>query len=339
MLLITTSCNLNCSYCYLEITKTKIMPFELAEEVLSLVSSVNNFFHVQITGGEPLCYPDFFEKFFRLIRRKDVRVSVGIQTNGTLFEPAILKIFRRYNPQITISIDGPPEIQEDLRGKATATFRGLHKLKDYELGFRVNSVVTNVNINFLPKLLLLLGSFPNFLGMGLSLLVKKQKKGPEKLTLPDLEIFKEKVAEFLKNFEILNRMRNKEITFRELEVFKSLVKSRKKEFFCPSIKYKGMAVTPEGEIYPCTQTVYDSYFFSGTLEDPHFNGHLNLKKINKFHQLCFSCRFNSFCAGDCPSRTYYNRNKNLKFLCIMYDLFSKYVNIQTGRDLNENLLF
>ena len=91
------------------------------------------------------------------------------------FYRTVVNLFKKYKIQVSISIDGPPEIQETLRGEANKVFANLKLLSENEISFRVTSVITNLNLKFLLKLLLLLSTFPNFEGIAWSFIVKKGK--------------------------------------------------------------------------------------------------------------------------------------------------------------------
>ncbi|WP_038056595.1 radical SAM protein [Thermodesulfobacterium hydrogeniphilum] len=315
MLLITNNCNLNCVYCYKDKhSKIQDMPFEIAEKSLILAGSSKNYFHVQLTGGEPLLNPELIERLAKFIYKKNLTASIGIQTNGTLLDNALINIFKRYKIQVSISIDGPPEIQEILRDKSNKVFEKLRLLAKNEVPFKVVSVISNLNINFLPKLLLLLSTFPNFEGIALSLLVKKGQalKNPQ-IKLPDIKKFKAILKEFLKTLDLVNRIRLKPVKFRELEIFKNRVEKNLKYPFCFALKGKSLAVCPDGTLYPCSQTVDDPNFFSGTLEKLNFDGFLALKKIS------------ILCPEDCPSRTYYNNAENKKLIHAMHKIFREHL--------------
>ena len=68
MLLLTDACNLDCAYCYRgKKSNSQSMPFEIAEEVLIWAGASKDYFHVQLTGGEPLLYPELIEKIAKFI--------------------------------------------------------------------------------------------------------------------------------------------------------------------------------------------------------------------------------------------------------------------------------
>ena len=327
MLLLTDSCNLNCAYCYRgEKSNFQDMPFEIAEKVLILANASTDYFHVQLTGGEPLLCPELIEKIAKFIYKNNFPATIGIQTNGILLDRTVVNLFKKYKIQVSISIDGPPEIQETLRGEANKVFANLKLLSENEIPFRITSVITNLNLKFLPKLLLLLSIFSNFEGIAWSFIVKKGKSFKNsQLNLPEVEEFKAILKEFLKTLDLINKVRVKPVTFRELEIFKKRIEKRLKEPFCMALKKESLTVCPDGRLYPCSQTADDSNFFCGTLENPEVLGFLVLQKFSLRDFFCMNCKIENFCPEDCPSRTYYNREENKKLICAMYKILTEYL--------------
>ncbi|MDR3090051.1 MAG: hypothetical protein LBU39_09565 [Desulfobulbaceae bacterium] len=82
-------------------------------------------------------------------------------------------MIRKFRMQVGVSLDGPPPLQESLRGQAAATLRGLRLLEAEEIPFRVTAVVSDENVLQLDKLAWLLAAFRQAMGIGLDLLVVK----------------------------------------------------------------------------------------------------------------------------------------------------------------------
>jgi MoaA/NifB/PqqE/SkfB family radical SAM enzyme len=108
---INFACNLRCKYCGLPEIKTKelntLQVKDAMEEFANAGTSVWNF-----TGGEPLLRTDLGE----LVRfSKHVGIdAVNINTNGMLYK--YRKDGLNLADKILVSIDGPKEIHEEMRG-------------------------------------------------------------------------------------------------------------------------------------------------------------------------------------------------------------------------------
>ncbi|MBZ5753359.1 radical SAM protein [Metabacillus rhizolycopersici] len=128
---ITSTCNLNCSYCYMFnmgdnsfLRKPKIMHKEVATNALKRIFEYacrNNTKVVRITlhGGEPLLAgKEWMEWFFNEVldlAPDNLQVAVNIQTNGVLLDKQWIHLFSSYNIGIGISIDGPQEWHDKYR--------------------------------------------------------------------------------------------------------------------------------------------------------------------------------------------------------------------------------
>lgn len=125
ILKITSRCNLNCTYCYMFnkgdtsfLKKSKVMDRQVSIMTLKKIISYamrQNLKSILIVlhGGEPLLAgQNWINNFLDSLRKltpSNLKVSVAIQTNGTLINEDWVKIFKEYNVRVGISLDGPPE--------------------------------------------------------------------------------------------------------------------------------------------------------------------------------------------------------------------------------------
>ncbi len=327
ILIITHDCNLNCRYCYLERRNSVVstMDYDVIEKSINFVSSLNLPFHIQITGGEPTTKPKLIEYICSFIRKNNISATIGIQTNATLIDSAMVNILKKYNIQIGVSIDGPLDIQEMIRGNAALSFKGIKLLCEKDLEFRITTVLTNLNILRLKELALLISQFKTAVGIGFDMLVKKGRAIKNKIDFPSVDNLKKGITEFLQALYWVNGKRTYPIKLREQE----LISKNKKSFFCYAQKGISLAVTPEGSLYPCAQTVGDRRFFLGDI----FNVKSfvsPLVNIKLMDNRCVKCEIFTFCPGDCPSRLYYNNFESKNLMCTMYKILFNWVRRKYG---------
>lgn len=123
---VTQVCNLHCKYCaaggdgsYGDPVKRIVVEETLPtlSRILSRVPSGENF-RLTFLGGEPLLYPEgieiLAEEALRLGAERGVKVAFTIVTNGTLFTPKNIGLLTRFKMDVTVSLDGPAEVN-DLR--------------------------------------------------------------------------------------------------------------------------------------------------------------------------------------------------------------------------------
>lgn len=115
---ITDSCNLCCLHCRAScdgirrVTRNK----EVERFVLDYVAR-NHVFVVNISGGEPLVHPELVE----LVRDlSDSGVHVGVSTNGLLWRRLGERLVAAGLKYVQISLDGPPEVHNRIRGNRHA---------------------------------------------------------------------------------------------------------------------------------------------------------------------------------------------------------------------------
>lgn len=318
VLLLTTACNLDCVYCYRGKKSHQSMTVKIAFQAIEMAARTGLPFHVQLSGGEPTIEPDLIKGIASFIRKSGSPATIGIQTNGTLLDASLIRMFKHYDIQVGVSLDGPSNVHEKLRGKSGPTIKGLKLLSDYDVPFRVTCVVTGQNVAVMDQLALLLGSFPTARGLALDLLVCKGHalKG-DCVSPPSPAELKNGLKKLVQTLGWLNVNRSHQIKLRELESLKQAAKKGKQPHFCHASKGEAMAVHPNGTIYPCAQTAGEPCFACGTVEAPNKENLSLLGEYSLRSEQCNDCPVSGFCPGDCPGRLYYNDTKTRRLACVM----------------------
>lgn len=125
---VSNACNLQCKYCYAEGGNygkcSKLMDLETAEKIVRYINTSEELKHIHyITffGGEPLLNPEVIEYICENTYQRNVEYL--LQTNGTVLDDDILRILKKYHIILTISLDGPEEVNDfnriDLKGNGT----------------------------------------------------------------------------------------------------------------------------------------------------------------------------------------------------------------------------
>lgn len=147
-LVLTSSCNMRCKYCYANYgmynyEKEESMSKEGLEAILNyFVNNFNSIGSIQFFGGEPtmkteLIYQtvDYFEKL--LIKGKIKKLPLfGIVSNGVYMPSKLVDYFKKYNFYVTISLDGPKDINDKLRidctgeGQFAKIYKNILRLKE-----------------------------------------------------------------------------------------------------------------------------------------------------------------------------------------------------------------
>ncbi|WP_237073431.1 radical SAM/SPASM domain-containing protein [Prosthecochloris sp. GSB1] len=321
MLAVTRSCNLSCVYCYEGAGEAAGRPMsgKTVEKALSLVAASGKPFHVQITGGEPLLAPDTVLAVLEVIRRRRFPATVAIQTNGVLLDREMAMALKASGTAVGVSVDGLPATQETLRGQGSATWRAMKLLDSEEVPFSITTVLTSANVTGLSRLAMALHSMPSALAVGLDPLVRKGSALHEPgVQPPDPDRLREGITRLLETLDFLNRQRARPLVFRERELLLRTIGRERPGPYCQACTGSSLAVTPGGELYPCTQTMGDPAFLLGTLDRPGaFESSLS-SGCAREHESCDGCELQGRCPGDCPSRLHYNCEKTPGQACTLY---------------------
>lgn len=144
-------CNFDCNYCYVyhgQDTSWRAQPKRLSQELITLLTSrlveqsklQDAGFAIVLHGGEPLLLG--YERLRLLITglRAELdyeKYPISLQTNGSLIDDKMLKLFADERVSVSISIDGDENANDagrlDLRGNSTfiRTLKGIEALQSH----------------------------------------------------------------------------------------------------------------------------------------------------------------------------------------------------------------
>jgi len=140
-------------------------PRIISEEILNLsVDRINEHaksnnlkkIHISLHGGEPLLAGHkYFKKIISIIKNKlsDYNIEMGIQTNAVLINDLFLDLFLKEKIYIGISLDGPPEYNDQHRyyhnkkGSGEDVEKALMLLKDFPY---FSGILSVINIDYNP---------------------------------------------------------------------------------------------------------------------------------------------------------------------------------------------
>lgn len=258
----TLNCQSRCKTCNI----WKVKPVnELNIEEIKKFFQKNNFFSwVDITGGEIFLHPDIDEIFKIIIEECKDMYLFHYVTNGLMPKKIIdsTKKLMKLNPKrviITVSLDGPEEVHDNLRGikgnfiKAIETYKGLSEIPKVEVYF--GTTISKYN----------LGTFN-------SLIVDVQKYIPKaNISNFHVNIADESDRYYTKKGENLNESANKKILENLKEVMKmkgipfspiqiiewTYMRNVEKYFKTKKMPYKCQAINTScyidsyGNVFPC----------------------------------------------------------------------------------------
>ncbi len=150
LLKVASRCNLSCDYCYMYEhadqswrQQPRFMSGETRQLAVDRITEYlkqtgRSAFSVVLHGGEPLLAgAEALCEISDAIRAAspNVRIDVGIQTNGVLLSPQAVASFREHDIAVSLSLDGPVEVHDQHRptnsgkGSHAEVMRGLALLQ------------------------------------------------------------------------------------------------------------------------------------------------------------------------------------------------------------------
>lgn len=135
------------------------MPLERARRIIDKLAPEGHLAALLLSGGEPSIHPDF---------EKIVRHAVGrfrrivINTNGMFPEKLIGLSALNQPPHVQVSLDGPEEVHDSIRGAGVfaKAARSLSILAESRIGVTISTTVSKSNISSIRQLDVELSSLP-----------------------------------------------------------------------------------------------------------------------------------------------------------------------------------
>lgn len=323
---IAHDCNLKCSYCFAEEGeyhgKRQLMSLEVGKKAIDfLIKNSGNRKNLEIDffGGEPLLNFEVVKEIVKYARSLEDKYNKNfrftITTNGILLNDEIIEFINKNMHNVVLSIDGRKEVNDKMRKRfdgsgsydkivpnfikvaqsrnqnnyyvrGTFTRNNLDFSEDVihlaELGFKqisVEPVVTEITQDYALK----------------EEDIEKLFKEYEKLALKMIEMKKEG-----KGFNFFHFM---------IDLSGGACIAKRLSGCGSGTEY--LAVTPEGDLYPCHQFVGMNEFKMGTV----YEGVQNKQIRDKFENCnvytkpdCKKCWAKFYCSGGCLANSYNMRN-------------------------------
>ncbi|MBN2286206.1 MAG: thioether cross-link-forming SCIFF peptide maturase [Tissierellales bacterium] len=326
---IAHDCNLSCGYCFASQGdydgKRSLMSYETGKKALDYIlhnSGSRTNLEVDFFGGEPLMNFEVVKKLVLYGREEEVKYHKNfrftITTNGVLLDEEKMMFINEHFDNIVMSIDGRKKTNDNVRKTLTGQgsydvivpkFKQAVKLREDKTYF-IRGTFTGLNLDFSEDL-------KHLRDLGFKSLsmepVVTEPGNPYEIKASDLDQIKE---EYEKLYYLYKDSigSDHEFNFFHYEIDLENGPCIYKRISGCGAGNEYIAVTPEGEIYPCHQFVGNEDFIIGTLDEG-----ITRKDIqHQFHisnvlakEACRNCWAKYFCSGGCDANAY---NFNHDFL-------------------------
>lgn len=157
---LTPTCNLHCDMCFIRMEHSAVQAMggvRTLEEWLDTARQLKEMgtLFILLTGGEPMLYPHFKELYIAL---REMGFILTINTNGTLIDEEIARMFQRLKPRrVNVTLYGASNGTYQQLCRSPHGFdqcmRGLHLLKAHGIDTKMNLSIVKENIHEYPQLL------------------------------------------------------------------------------------------------------------------------------------------------------------------------------------------
>lgn len=319
---IAHDCNLKCLYCFAEEGEyhgaRSLMSAEVGKKAIDfLIANSKNRRNLEIDffGGEPLMNFDvvkeivYYAKSLEATYNKNFRFT--ITTNGVLLNEDNMDFINEHMYNVVLSCDGRKEVHDLMR--PTGNKKGSYDLimpkfkelveKRGQKSYYIRGTFTHHNLDFSKDVI-------HMADEGFDLISVEPVVAPLDT---DYAILPDDIQGLLKEYEELatimaqRQKDGKDFTFFHFMVDLSGGPCVAKRLTGCGAGFEYLAVTPQGDLYPCHQFVGKEEFKMGTVE----SGVTNLDMQTEFKSCnvyakdaCQACWAKFYCSGGCSANAY-----------------------------------
>ena len=328
------ACNLRCKYCFADEGEYHghqgVMDIETAKKAIDYVikrSGPRRNIEIDLFGGEPTMIMDTVKEIIAYARehekewKKNVRFTMT--TNATLLNDDMMEFMDKEMGNIILSLDGRKEVNDNVRIKANGTgsyddiLPNVKKMIDKRTEgkmYFVRGTFTRANTDFYEDVVSMLNE--GFREISIEPVVLEPNH--------PLSLREEDIPTIFDNYDRLyEEMRRRkqegkdEFKFYHFNIDLQGGPCVYKRISGCGAGFEYVAITPQGEVYPCHQFVGKEEYKLGSIFDDTYDAELG-KKFKKAHiynkPKCRDCWARFYCSGGCQANNVnFNGDMNIPY--------------------------
>lgn len=320
---IAHDCNLKCKYCFASEGnyngKRELMSLEVGKKAIDMVISRSGPRHnieVDLFGGEPLMNFDVIKDIIEYAKRQEKiynkNIRFTITTNATLLNDEIIDYIDKNMGNVVLSIDGRKSVNDNIRvrydGSGTYSdilpkIKSMVERRGKSRQYYVRGTFTRENLDFYNDVMELANQ--GFREISIEPVVL-QEDHPLSLREEDLPVIFEQYDKLTE--EIIKRSREGNgFKFYHFAIDINGGPCVYKRISGCGAGHEYVAVTPDGDIFPCHQFVGNEKFKMGNVYDGEFDENIAelFKKGHIYNKpQCLDCWAKFYCSGGCQANNY-----------------------------------
>ena len=330
---VSHDCNLRCEYCFAQTgdfgTKRSLMAPEVAEKAIDFVieSSKNRRnIEVDFFGGEPLMAWDTVVHTVEYANKKGAESGkvfrFTVTTNGVLLDDEKIKYINEHMSNAVLSVDGRKSVNDNMRKTVSGAgsfdiimprFKKLVEARPLDRDYYMRGTYTSKNLDFAEDVLELYRA--GYDQVSVEPVSAPQGCGFE-LKAGHLPRIKEEYRKLAREMlEIEGKGGSLNFFHFNVDLEQGPCVIKRLRGCGAGCEY--VAVTPEGDIYPCHQFVGEKDFYMGNIMDDTFDkgkaGAFSGVSVYSRPQ-CRECWARYYCSGGCSAANYFsNKDINISY--------------------------
>lgn len=315
-------CNLRCKYCFADTGEYNgprgLMSAEVGKKAIDFVianSGSRRNIEIDYFGGEPLMNFNVVKEITEYAKKEGEKHNKNFRftltTNGVLLNDDVQAYLNENMSNVVLSIDGRKETNDRMRYRVDGSgtyddivpkFIKLAESREQD-NYYVRGTFTAENLDFAEDVLHLADLGFKQTSVEPVVTDAKNKYALTKEHLPQLYAEYEKLAK-----ECLERRRNgKGFNFFHFMIDLDQGPCVIKRLSGCGAGHEYLAISPEGDIYPCHQFVGNKKFYMGNVDEQTVNENIKKKfeRSNVYTKdKCSDCFAKFYCSGGCSANAY-----------------------------------